>query len=67
MAKGALLQTHDNSLESINDNFRHIEEQLNQIMGINGDFAHGRWTMKDDRLFYTDTHGTIIHALGETK
>jgi len=51
-------------LALLNDRLRRIQEALDGIEGIRGNFTRKRWTFKDDALQYADSNGTVLHGFG---
>jgi len=63
MTHGTLL-VRDISLAQVNDALRRIQETLDAVEGIRGNFTRKRWTFKDDALQYADSNGTVLHGFG---
>jgi len=41
-----------------------IQESLEVIEGVRGEFTRRRWTHTDDSIYYTDANGQILHGFG---
>jgi len=48
----------------VNDTLRRIQESLDFIEGVKGDFTRERWTMKEKAIEYADENGTVLHGFG---
>ena len=60
-----LLELPKLELLILNDTLRRIQESLDFIEGVRGDFIRGRWTFKEKALEYKDANGTVIHGFGD--
>ena len=66
MSHGVLTLTKMN-LNELNDLFRRIQEALDGIEGIRGEFERGRWTFNADGITveYRDSNGQLLHGFGD--
>jgi len=51
----------------IKDNLRRIQEALDEIEGIRGEFSRGRWTFNADGITieYRDANDQLLHGFGD--
>lgn len=51
-------------LYELNELLRKIQDRLDAIEGVRGDYSNGRWTIANQYVKYADVDDEVLHAFG---
>ena len=63
LASGSLALARDD-WETLRVLLGRIQDSIEVIEGVRGEFTRRRWTHTDNAIYYTDANGQILHGFG---